>query len=190
VSAVEIHTTSADVALWPEFVANFGNALRGKLLSLCFRPSETDPTLYLPLIQACWEFVKEHSPELPLILQLDGKPMTGSADPAASLPAIEGAQHFFAMANQASWLEEAITSQAIIVTLSGGVNAHTPALVAQAGLHTLVAGGGLGTVARQAVWPHLAEDIDTLWTNEPKKQAAISKAKRLMQPFVVPAYYQ
>jgi len=184
VSAVEIHTTSADAALWPEFVANFGEPLRGKLLSLCFRPSEADPTLYVPLIRACWDFAKEHSPELPLVLQLDGKPMTGSADPAASLPAIEGAHQFLAAAAQTPWLTNALQSQAIIVTLSGGINAHTPALVQQAGLASYVAGSGVGTVARQAVWPHLANSIEALWADEPQKQAAIAAAQLLMQPFV------
>ncbi|MDH4378760.1 MAG: 4Fe-4S binding protein [Vampirovibrionales bacterium] len=184
VSAVEIHTTRADAALWPEFVASFGDALQGKLLSLCFRPSEADPALYVPLIQACYQFTKRYTPQLPLVLQLDGKPMTGSSDPCASLPAIEGAQQFFAVANQSPWLTQAIASQHMIITLSGGINAHTPPLVQQAGLTADIAGGGLGTVARQAVWTHLADSIEALWADEPQRLAAIREAKRLMQPFV------
>ena len=182
--AVEIHTTSADVALWPEFIATFGAALQGKLLSLCFRPSETPPSQYLPLIQACLNFVEEHSPDLPLVLQLDGKPMTGSSAPEASLPAIEGAQHFLALTAQTAWLTTALQSQRIIITLSGGINAHTPALTVQAGLSQIISGGGLGTVARQAVWPQLADSIETLWAKDSQRLAAIETAKTLMQPFI------
>ena len=184
VSAVEIHTTSADVALWPEFEAQFGSALQGKLLSLCFRPAEADAALSLPLIQACFNFSKTHTPQWPLVLQLDGKPMTGSADPKASLPAIEGAQQFFEAADATPWLAAALNTQAIVVTLSGGVNAHTPALVAQADLARRIAGGGLGTVARQAVWPQLAEDIGALWGNDSQRTGAIHAAQQLMQPFI------
>jgi hypothetical protein len=77
-------------------------------------------------------------------LQIDGKPMSGSEEALASIPTIEGAlqvlQHY---------------KPQYPVTISGGINLNTPALVASttgAGFQqSTIWGVGVGTIARKKV---------------------------------------
>jgi hypothetical protein len=62
--------------------------------------------------------------------------------------------------------------QAWPITVSGGINQHTPALLVQHGLANVVCGAGLGTVARQ--W---------LGSRQTRHPEALRRAKQLVAAF-------
>ena len=74
--------------------------------------------------------------------------MSGSEDPAASLPSLAAAR--FVNAQLPADLAD------LHVTISGGINAQTAEYL-NAPEHGFIAGVGMGTVARQAVWPYLSD---------------------------------
>lgn len=148
------HTLAASVNVWC-----------GKAVSLCFRPLQLEGTEALvQYIQGFEALCQHYQVALPL-LQLDGVPMGGSEVHTQSLPAIHAAQSVWkAFAHHAQPLT-------LSVTLSGGINQHTPQLLQEQRLAGQVAGVGIGTIARQ--WVRGAvNDAD-----------ASEKAARLLQRF-------
>ena len=140
VQAVEIHTQFLDSYMLDDFLKQYGALLQDKLIALCFRPENKD-----------WiAFCRNLKARLPgfQILQIDGQPMSGSEDPAASLPSLAAAR--FVNAQLPADLAD------LHVTISGGINAQTAEYL-NAPEHGFIAGVGMGTVARQAVWPYLSD---------------------------------
>ncbi len=138
VKAVEIHTTYADPAMVDPLFQELGPYLKDKLISLCFRPQ----TLPIDQIVAFIHRFKTLS-TFPLILQIDGDPMSGSENPMASIPALEAAREFLPFCPSDCYM-----------TISGGINAET-ALYLKNNPYEGIQGVGMGTYARQAVWADL-----------------------------------
>lgn len=139
VQAVEIHSHYVDPEMLAAFLERWQSGVSDKLLSLCFRPGDIPPAQMLRFYETAAAF----SP-LPVILQVDGAPMSGTDAPDASLPALEAAV-------EVKKLFEAAGMPLPYVTISGGINRQTAALLAEASYGWL-SGVGMGTVARQAVW--------------------------------------
>lgn len=141
VQAVEIHSRYVDPYMLEAFWLRWEEGLRDKLISLCFRPGD------LPVEQIL-EFIAlaERLSPMPILLQIDGAPMSGSADPEASRPALEAACRMRAML-----LEQGTNSQFGMppITISGGINDHTAALIRSNPEYHFVAGVGMGTMARK-----------------------------------------
>ncbi|MCX5921701.1 MAG: 4Fe-4S dicluster domain-containing protein [Candidatus Melainabacteria bacterium] len=143
VNAVELHTHALDVDSLRKCFEDCATVFAGKLISLCFRPSQTaSEQAWIGYLQV-FEGLVAGVNGFPL-LQIDGKPMSGSEEAFSSKPAIEGALQVLRQ-----------YQPAYPVTLSGGVNLNTPALV-----KTLVGSGfqrlgiwgvGVGTIARKKV---------------------------------------
>lgn len=139
VRSVEIHTTFADPLMIDTLYADLGHRLRDKLISVCLRPEE------LPLDQVVAFLVrlKQQTP-YPLIVQVDGIPMSGSDNPDASRPALESARRLAPFLPEGCYL-----------TISGGINAFT-AKYLQDPDYAPILGVGMGTFARQKVWDSLS----------------------------------
>ncbi|MBK8189099.1 MAG: 4Fe-4S dicluster domain-containing protein [Vampirovibrionales bacterium] len=163
VQAVEIHTQHADPYMWPEFEALYGRALFGKALSLCFRPQRLEERQALEFLGLVQAFAQRLQPDFPLILQIDGEPMSGSDDPQAALPSLQAARAFWQVHG----------ARFPFITVSGGVNAATADYLRQSP-YAFISGAGMGTVARRAVWDALASDDPS---------AAVARARRLMAGF-------
>jgi ferredoxin len=143
VNAVELHTQALDFDSLRKCFEDCRQAFTGKLISLCFRPNEPRSfKVWVDYLQA-FETLVASVDGYPL-LQIDGKPMSGSEEALASQPAIEGAlqvlQHY---------------KPQYPVTISGGINLNTPALVVtstDAGFQqSTIWGVGVGTIARKKV---------------------------------------
>ncbi len=145
VQAVEIHTTHADPVMLDTLYRELGPWLKSKLISVCLRPQ------VLPLEQVMTFLVdlKKQTP-YPLIVQVDGIPMSGSDDPQASIPAMEAAKDF------APHLPEGC-----FLTVSGGINRCTADYLRLAPYHA-IRGVGMGSAARQHVWPYLEDSLIAL----------------------------
>jgi ferredoxin len=155
VEAVELHTQSLDPEALEGFLDRVGDLLAGKLVSLCYRPASVSDfgqeRAYLErLSEALATLNNDAGKHWPLMLQIDGKPMSGSDDPRAAYPALEAALGVAARyGDRWPW-----------ITLSGGINRHTPDLLRQTpGATAVIAGVGMGTMARRAVWPWLTTDL-------------------------------
>jgi ferredoxin len=143
VNAVELHTHALDLASLRQCFTDCKQAFSGKLISLCFRPMVVASSAVWVDYLAVFEQLVADVGGLPL-LQIDGKPMSGSEEALASLPAIEGAlqvlEHY---------------QPAYPVTISGGINVNTPTLVkTTTGLgfqQSAIWGVGVGTIARKKV---------------------------------------
>lgn len=165
VEAVEIHSTHADAYMWPAFEARYGAALAGKLVSVCFRPQCLSATQAGAFVRCMREAAARMRPDVPLIVQIDGEPMAGSAEaPNGSQAALEAAEAF--------WPQYAALCP--LVTISGGVNAQTASYLRQA-RYAFVAGVGMGTVARRHVWDCLEP--------APDDAQATHRARQLMAGF-------
>jgi len=154
VSAVEVHSTYADPALVELLYESMGSVLAGKLVSVCFRPQVIERTQAVDFIQA---FASRS--ELPVLIQVDGKPMSATDDIDASLPALDAASSFAQALNQ--------ISKKTYLTVSGGINAHTAELL-KLPQYQAIQGVGLGTTARTWVWNLLD---DPLQAQEARKKA-------------------
>lgn len=155
VQAVEIHSTHLDASMIPTLFDELGDLLRSKLIALCFRP-QCHP---LETVLAFIKTVQKQSP-FPLIIQVDGEPMSGTDNPEASLPALQAAKELAPHLPANCYL-----------TISGGINQHT-AHYLNLPLYKDIQGIGIGTTARQWVWPEL---------NNP--QAAYKLADTLVKQF-------
>ncbi len=143
VEAVELHTRYGDPYMLERFLDQHQRALQGKLLALCFRPDE------VPVDQ--WEACVQqliHFSSYPIIAQIDGKPMSGSKAPESSVPALEAAR--LSCDRLRPWLE----AGQVFLTISGGINHQTAQYLQQSAYH-MIQGVGMGTYARQKVWPFL-----------------------------------
>lgn len=139
VEAVEIHSHYMDSYMLKNLFQQWGSLLTDKLISLCFRPGTLPPAQIIEFYQTA-----QKACSLPVILQVDGAPMSGNDDPEASRPALEAAIQVAAMF-------EEVGLSIPIITISGGMNRRTATLL-QEPRYTFIAGIGMGTVARKAVW--------------------------------------
>ena len=156
VGAVEIHSRQADPYMIPEFVQSFETGLKDKLLSICFRPSEHSMEKSLAFIDAWQQTYQTLNPSqciLPLIIQVDGNPMSATDEPEASLSAILAARELIA-AYDDQRKDSSPQESMIFFTISGGINHHTASLIQK---DSRISGLGMGTYARRAVWNHLQQ---------------------------------
>ena len=137
VGAIEIHSRHVDPYMLYSWLDRRQTLVSGKLISLCFRP-ETHPAAQI------LEFYQVAARYAPVILQIDGAPMSGSEDPEASRPALDAAVSVAGMFRDAGWTLPPIT-------VSGGVNQQTARLLREP-VYRFIAGVGMGTMARAAVW--------------------------------------
>lgn len=147
--AVEIHSHYVDPYMLEAFFIRWGDLLRNKLIALCFRLDNVHEAQILSFVQTAQ---RHHA--WPVILQIDGAPMSGTDDPDASLPTLESAVKALQIFER-----RGITPPPI--TISGGINRHTANLLQQAP-YQFIAGAGMGTVARQAIWSLDAEQAITV----------------------------
>jgi ferredoxin len=143
VEAVEIHSHYVDPYMLKALFERWGDLLAGKLISLCFRPGSIPAERILAFCQ-----VAADCSRWPIMLQVDGAPMSGNDDPEASRPALEAAV-------QVAHMFRTLGQTPPPITVSGGINPHTARLLKEPG-YEFIAGVGMGTVARRAVW-HLSQ---------------------------------
>lgn len=138
VQALEIHSRYADPYMLEAFLNRWQPLLADKLIALCFRPAEIPEA---QLLNFC-RIAQEKSTQ-PILLQIDGAPMSGTEDPEASRPALEAAvQMAQLLAHQLDYPP---------ITISGGINQHTAQWL-QDERYRFIAGAGMGTMARKAIW--------------------------------------
>lgn len=145
VEAVEIHSQYVDPFMLEAFFQRWQSLLNTKLIALCFRVDQVSPEQILNFYQTA----RRHSP-LPILLQIDGAPMSGNDDPEASRPALEAAVYTAELFR--TW-----QIPAPLITISGGINHHTAHWL-QDDRYQFIAGVGMGTVARKAIWNQTAQD--------------------------------
>ena len=138
VQALEIHSHYCDPGMLSTFFDRWQALLQDKLIALCFRP-ETIPVAQL--VDFC-RTAQAKSP-LPILLQIDGAPMSGTEDPEASRPALEAAV----------WMAKQLAAhgESFPITISGGINTHTAQWLSKT-RYGFIAGVGMGTMARKAIW--------------------------------------
>jgi ferredoxin len=139
VQAVEIHSRYVDPYMLEAFFIRWGALLQDKLISLCFRMEGIPETQIL----AFWEMAERCSP-LPVMLQIDGAPMSGNDAPEASRPALDAAVALKTLFERRKLAMPPIT-------ISGGINEHTATLLREPA-YAFIAGVGMGTVARKKIW--------------------------------------
>jgi NAD-dependent dihydropyrimidine dehydrogenase PreA subunit len=143
VRAVELHTQALAVDDLEAWFTKFGDTLKGKLVSLCFRqPQGKDDEHNVQRLLSYFEAFQrltEQSGVTQRMLQLDGAPMSGSSEKEASLQAVTSAAWFLS--------HPELSVQAGPLTLSGGINPWTPSLLQERSISG-VSGFGVGTVAR------------------------------------------
>ncbi len=137
--AVEIHSHYVDPYMLESFLIRWQPLLQNKLIALCFRPETVSSEQMIRFVQTAQQ---QHP--LPIFLQIDGAPMSGNDHPEASRPALQSA-----VQTRLAFEQAGLTPP--IITISGGINLHTATLL-QAPEHQFIAGVGMGTMARQAVW--------------------------------------
>ncbi len=164
VDAVELHTRYADPYMLAGFFSRLGSVLKDKLVFVCFRPSESPVDRWQAFLARLQSFVCETTPFLPLVLQIDGKPMSGSEDLQASVPSLIAAQEVYQTTNNVYPL----------ITISGGINAFTAEHLKNPE-YQFISGVGMGTMARKAVWPYI-ESGDTC-------DQAFGAARQIVQAF-------
>lgn len=145
VGAVEIHTTYADPMMAADLYRELGPLLHNKLIAVCLRPQD----LPLDQVLAFLHVILSQTP-YPLIVQVDGNPMSATADPEASRPALEAARAFAPFLPENCYL-----------TISGGINDITAQWLADPA-YAAIQGVGMGTFARQAVWQQLLQPSQAL----------------------------
>jgi ferredoxin len=137
--AVEIHSHYVDPYMLEAFLIRWQNLLSNKLIALCFRPEGINEAQILSFVQTAQQLC-----QLPILLQIDGAPMSGNEDPEASRPALDSAVRIKA-------LFERHGLQQPPITISGGINHKTAELLREP-RYAFIAGAGMGTVARKAIW--------------------------------------
>ncbi|MEB3286392.1 MAG: 4Fe-4S binding protein [Vampirovibrionales bacterium] len=142
VEAVELHTQFADPYMLSGFLKDYGDLLQNKLIAYCFRPNETKEAFWLESLEMLHAFAPGR-----LLLQIDGAPMSGSDAIDACLPALSNARS----AKECLLAYKEGIFHAIPITISGGINQHTAVFLKEP-IHAFIAGAGMGTVARKAVW--------------------------------------
>lgn len=137
--AVEIHSRYVDPYMLEAFLIRWQPLLANKIIALCFRLEGIEASQLLHFVQTAQNLCP-----LPILLQIDGAPMSGNDDPEASRPALESA-----VTMKTLFEEHGLEPPPI--TISGGIN-RTTALLLQAPRYAFIAGAGMGTVARKAIW--------------------------------------
>jgi ferredoxin len=145
VKAVEIHSHYVDPYMLATFLTQWHPLLKDKLLSLCFRIDNLPFSQILEFYQTA-----SQASSLPVMLQIDGIPMSGNDDPEASRPSLEAAVQVIDF-----FKKQALKPPAI--TISGGINQNTAQLLKESRYHD-IAGVGMGTVARKAIWTQEGKD--------------------------------
>jgi ferredoxin len=171
VGAVEIHATHADPFQWERFLNEHGHWLTNKLVSLCFPAASLPRERWLDFLAVFEQWNKAYN--VPWMLQIDGKPMSGTDEQNASWPALNAAQ---SVGDAMTWPE------LVPITISGGVNQWTPLWLAEPLFH-LIAGAGVGTMARRYLWDFL-DGWDYVMPG-PKGHSAIQAARGLVRAFQV-----
>lgn len=161
VGAVELHTQHADPVMLTRFLREYRSLLGDKLLAYCFRPDEAQELFWLESIA---HLIQQHP--LPVLLQIDGAPMSGSSNPQASLPALQAAARVYPV------LKAHLGENTPPITISGGINAETAHYLKQPE-YAFIQGVGMGTYARQHVWHDIHQQPDH----------AIRQAQRLVCSF-------
>lgn len=162
ITAVEIHSDFIDAEMVPVFWSELGYLLEDKIISLCFRPQNHSIEKAINFIEA----FQKRSP-LPLIIQVDGKPMSATDDYYSSQSAIDAAVAFSAEIKD-SRLEP------FYLTISGGINQHTPDLLSKIP-NNPIQGMGIGTSARRWIWQALENN---------SSETAKEKAQELITLFL------
>lgn len=145
VEAIELHTRHADIALLERFLTEAGpEALQGKLISLCYSPQDVAMADNADFLADAHRLLAPLSDTARPMLQIDGKPMSGSEEPEASRPALEAAK---TLCEALPWVAERFW-----ITISGGINAQTAVLLTD---YPMVHGAAMGTMAKRQVWPWL-----------------------------------
>jgi ferredoxin len=139
VQAVEIHSRYVDPFMLETFFERWGTLLQDKLISLCFRVDG----LPAGQILAFYDIASKNS-SLPVILQVDGAPMSGSEDPDASRPALEAAVKVATLFSDSG-------TPLPPLTISGGINVTTSEFLKNE-CYAFISGVGMGTVARKTIW--------------------------------------
>jgi Fe-S-cluster-containing hydrogenase component 2 len=172
VQALELHTHKLDEDALDRFFERAAVVLKGKLLSLCFRVKADEPS-FKQRLSSYWrtfETLAHRAEAGPLMIQLDGQPMSGTAGNALAHQA---------SLNAALWLQKHLPALLLYpVTLSGGINVAT-ANILQTEPFRWLAGVGVGSVARETLWQELQQE------GTPAFDAALLKAKALTSPFLL-----
>jgi formate hydrogenlyase subunit 6/NADH:ubiquinone oxidoreductase subunit I len=165
VGAVEIHTRYADPYMLADFLKQWQPLIQDKLVSLCFRPTEVPASNWRPFIHQL-----QTALTLPLVIQIDGQPMSGRLGIDQSKPALEAARQFYLDYTQ----HQQADASTPWITISGGVNPETAAALARPEYH-MIQGVGMGGAARELVW----HDIQTRqWhKGQRKAQAVLARFK-------------
>lgn len=137
--AVEIHSHYVDPYMLGAFLIRWQNLLSNKIIALCFRPEGIDESQILSFVQTAQQLCP-----LPILLQIDGAPMSGNEDPEASRPALDSAV-------QVKNLFERHGLEQPPITVSGGINRKTAELLKEP-RYAFIAGAGMGTIARKSIW--------------------------------------
>lgn len=156
VSAVEMHTKFADPAMITPLLKDIGPLLQDKLLSVCLQPQNHPIDQVEDFMMQLQSFSN-----LPVILQIDGKPMSATLNPDAGLPAVEAATNFYHRTKLKS----------LLLTLSGGINQHTANLIKD---KPFIKGVGIGSAAKLSVLPFI----------ETHSELAQKNADNLIQTFL------
>ncbi len=138
VQALEIHSHYCDPGMLATFLDRWQALLHDKLIALCFRPEAIPVPQLLDFCRTA-----QAQSALPILLQIDGAPMSGTEDPEASRPALEAAV----------WMAKQLASHGgnFPITISGGINTHTAQWLSET-RYDFIAGVGMGTMARKAIW--------------------------------------
>lgn len=165
VGAVEIHTAHADPLMLKAFINQYQYVLHNKWVAFCFRPDDVNTENWIDSVKLLKEKFQNR-----VLLQIDGKPMSGSSDPRASLPSIQSARQVYRVLKD--------HSIDIPITISGGINQFTAAYLSESE-NSFIAGCGMGTMARNAVW----DFINSVEQTEEGLNTAIKQSKKMIVLF-------
>lgn len=202
VEAVEIHSGYADDALIEPFLHVYGEALNGKQLAICFQASQISKERWKPFVARWIEIQRAVLPEARLVIQVDGRPMSGmSKDLSLTASAMGGVDGLHPVPVKKKDVQPAIHAACVLweglsaverkqvyIMLSGGVNENTITQLEDSVSSEYVSGIGMGTVARQAVWDDLSSllprPVDYLSQKSATFDRALGRAKKITEPWL------
>lgn len=172
INGLELHTETLNFEPMQKLLNSLGKLLPDKLISWCFRPKalkeqygETHLKQRVSAYLDSLALELKRAGALGLMLQVDGKPMSGSEEPEASHPALEAALEVLSW-QLGPWP----------ITISGGVNAYTARFL-QEPHYQPIAGAAMGTMARKAVWHWLKSDSSS------PTETALQTARQLVNAY-------
>lgn len=173
VDAVEIHSAQADPYLMAHCFEELAPVLEDKYISFCYRPQQFTVAHNHTVLQTLQRYLPR-----PFMIQIDGQPMSATDHPDSSKPSVEAAWAWLSALPFST--RETLGPDGVAVTLSGGINDHTPQWLNHPMFNALsgsIGGVGMGTFARQWVWPYLeGHHVNDL-------ERAIRQAQRLINGF-------